>query len=253
MNKKIYKLFILVASLQLLSVKAFAGDFSFGLTAQGQNFWVMIPQLPVNLINQALGGGAYGYTYDWVSVKDEQGKIKMDNGNYFGFKAKDLFNNFGYGVTFGYQPRFSPFGVFVNGGYKFRQFRMQPDRNVEEMYKYKLNSWFAGATLRFTILPNNYSGWSPIIEVGTNYNKVFSSKAPYGGSASQFGDGFSTRFGIGVRLFDDDFEGLSIALTYEMPHYDYFNRNFETLEGLKPYENIKSKNHSISLRMQIEF
>lgn len=45
-----------------------------------------------------------------ISVKDSQGKIHVDNGNFFGFKARDLFNNFGYGLTFGYQPKFSILG-----------------------------------------------------------------------------------------------------------------------------------------------
>lgn len=233
-----------------------AGDFSFGLTSQGANFWTAIPQIPVKIINGLLGGGAYGYTYEWINVKDDAGKIKVDNGSYFGFKARDMFNNFGYGVTFGYQPTYSILGVFVNGGYKFRQFRMQPDRAAEGKEKYKLNSWSVGATLRVTPFQNLLEDdeWSPIVEVGTNYNRVFSCTAPYGNDKNQFGKGFSTRFAIGVRTFTDDFsDGISITLGYEMPHYDYFNRDFTAVDGSKPYANIKSKNHSISLRCQIEF
>ena len=230
--------------------KMSAGDFSFGLTSQGQNFWLAIPQAPVTMINELLGGGAQGFTYEWISVKDSQGKIHIDNGNFFGFKARDLFNNFGYGLTFGYQPKFSILGVFVNGGYKFRQFRMQPDRTLETTEKYKLNTWTAGATLRITPLIGLYreDGWSPIIEVGTKYNKVFSCKAPFENDKDQFGSGFSTTFGAGVR-----FESISIAAAYEMANYDYFNRDFVAKDGTKPYSDIKSKNHTITLKMQVEF
>lgn len=249
--KKSLVLFLFIA---LSQCKIFAGDFSFGITSQGANFWMAIPQYPAYLINNLLGGGSMGYTYEWITVEDSQGKIKMDNGSYWGFKAKDLFNNFGYGLTFGYQPKFSPLGIFVNGGYKFRQFRMQPDRNLEGTEKYKLNSWSAGATLRITPLIGMYreNGWSPIIEVGTNYNQVFKCKAPYEKDKHQFGSGFSTRFALGVRLGNDE-SGFSISLSYEMPHYDYFNRDFTTSDGAKPYADIKSKSHSISLRMQLEF
>jgi hypothetical protein len=230
--------------------KITAGDFSFGLTSQGQNFWFAIPQLPVTLINKALGGGASGFTYEWVSVKDSQGRIHIDNGNYFGFKAKDLFNNFGYDITFGYQPRFSIFGVFVNGGYKFRQFRMQADRTIEYHEKYKLNTVTAGVTLRITPLIRMYRhrNWSPIIELGTKYNKVFSCKAPYDNDTEQFGNGLSTNIAAGVR-----FKTSSIAVAYEMAHYDYFNKEYTSQDGSQPYTDIKSSNQSVTLKMQLDF
>ncbi|CAK7057159.1 MAG: hypothetical protein PARBB_00302 [Parabacteroides distasonis] len=252
--KKIFGLFLFVL---LSHGKAIAGDFSFGITSQGANFWTAITQAPVFLIDNILGAGASGFTYEWISIEDSQGKIKVDKGNYFGFKAKDIFNNFGYGLTFGYQPKFSPLGIFVNGGYKFRQFRMQPDRGLEGMEKYKLNSWSAGATLRVTPLIGMYmdEGWSPIAEIGTNYNQVFKCKAPYERDKDQFGKGFSTRLALGVRICYDDYDdrGMSISLSYEIPHYDYFNRDFVAADGSMPYADIKSKNHSVSLRLQLEF
>lgn len=249
--KKFFCLFLFVS---LLQTRIVAGDFSFGITSQGANFWSAIPQAPVYLINSLIGGGAVGYTYEWITVEDSQGKIKVDDGNYFGLKAKDVFNNFGYGITFGYQPKFSPFGIFVNGGYKFRQFRMQPDRSIEGVEKYKLNSWSVGLTLRVTPLIVLYRerGWSPIIEIGTNYNKVFSCKSPYENDKDQFGKGLSTRIALGVRWGDDD-RGFSLALSYDMPHYDYFNRKYVASDGSIPYADIESKCRSVGIRMQLEF
>ena len=241
---------ILVAVMCMVSSKASAGDFSFGLTSEGANAWTAIPQMPVALINTLLGSGASGYSINWLSVSDDQGSIPLKQGNFFGLKARDMFRYFGYGITFGYQPRFSMVGIFVNAGYNFRQFRMQPDRSLPDLEKYKAHTFNVGATLRLTPLLALYQkeGWSPIIELGTKYNKVFSCRAPYNNAKDQFGSGFSSRFGAGVR-----FSNWSATLSYEMPTYNYFNKDFVAPDGSKPYANIKSKSHSISLTVLMDF
>lgn len=236
--------------------KVFAGDFFFGLTSEGSNFWFQPTHVPVILLSKLLGAGYSGMTYDWITVKDSQGKVDVDNGSYFGFKAKDIFNHFGYGVTLGYQPPFSPLGIIGNAGYKFRQFRMQPDRSLEDMEKYKLNSWSAGIGVRLTPLLEllEDDGWSPMVEVGTNYHQVFSCKAPYNNDKDQFGSGFSTHLAVGVRVVDDYSEsGISLSLAFELPHYNYFNQDFVAPDGSKPYDGIKSKNYNIALRLQFEY
>lgn len=252
------RFFIWIAALIMLwsPNKAFAGDFFFGLTSEGSNFWFTPIHVPVAYLGNLLGASYSGMAYDWLSVKDSQGKVDIDNGSYFGFKARDIFNHFGYGITFGYQPPFSPLGIIGNAGYKFRQFRMQPDRSLENMEKYKLNSWSAGVGVRFTPLQSllEDNGWSPMVEVGTNYRQVFSCKAPYDNDKEQFGSGFSTHLAVGVRIVDYyDEGGISVSLAFEMPHYNYFNQDFVAPDGSKPYENIKSKNYSIALRLQTEF
>lgn len=230
-------------------------EFFFGLTSEGANFWFNIPQVPVYFINGLLGGGAVGTSYEWVNVKDSQGKLDVDNGKYFGFKAKDLFNHFGYGLTLGYQPLYSVFGIYVRGGYNFRQFRMQSDRTLEYMEKYKLHSWTAGVGIRLTPFKEMLEdeGWSPIVEVGTDYHKVFSAKAPYENETKQFGAGFSTHFGAGVRFLYNEDESYTISLSFELPHYNYFDKDYTLSTGEKPYADIKAKCYGISLRVQKEF
>lgn len=257
--RKFVFLMALTLSLLLPTKSMGQGEFFFGLTSKGSNFWFNIPQIPVYFINELLGGGAEGTSYEWITVKDSQGKLDVDNGNYFGFKAKDLFNHFGYGLTFGYQPAYSIFGAYVTGGYDFRQFRMQPDRSLDSKEKYKLNSWTAGVGIRLTPFKAMLedSGWSPIVEVGTDYHKVFSAKAPYDNETEQFGSGFSTHFAIGVRYLGynqyDEIGSYTLSLSFELPHYDYFNKDFTLSTGEKPYADIKSKNYGISLRLQKEF
>lgn len=244
---KIHSL-LLAALLPLVPCKVIARDISFGISSHSGNFWGSIVQTPVLLINQILGLGNGGFSYDWLRVKDQQGKIKVDNGKYFGFKSRDVFNNFGYGITIGYQPKFSILGIFLNGEYNFRQFGMQPNRNLDYMERYKSSSWSAGAILRASIPLNDDDEHIIFLEMGTKYNKIFSCKGPFDNAKEQFGNGLSTSFGLGVRFK----ERWSIGAVYNMPQYDYFNRDFITSDGQKPYAGIRSKNHSTSLRVQIE-
>lgn len=244
----------------LLPMSSKGQEFFFGLTSEGSNAWLVPAQIPVRLINNLFfGGGALGTGYEWLTVKDSQGKLDVDNGNFFGFKAKDLFNHFGYGATLGYQPVYSVFGAYVRAGYNFRQFRMQVDRNLDGQEKYKINSLTGGVGIRITPFTNMLEDddWSPIFEIGTDYHKAFSAKAPYGNATGQFGSGFSSHFAVGVRyLFDNDNgekTSTTISVSFELPHYDYFNKDFTLPSGEKPYKDIKSSMYGISVRWQQEF
>ncbi len=230
-----------------------ARDFFFGFTSYGSNFWIgSVTQIPVFLLNACIGGGSNSIGMDWLSVSaDNNNKIDISNGNYLGFHARDMFNNFGYGAQLTYMPQYSWFGLWVEGGYKYRQFRMNLDIEEQETNKYKVNAWYAGAGIRLTIKPLlDNKGWAPFIEYGTRFNSVFSPKAPFGGDSSQFGDGTSMRMGLGVRFLGDDIS-YNIAVNYSLPQYDYFNRNY-TINGIKPYEHIKGGNNSVFLTIQIE-
>lgn len=236
--------------LQLMPSSALAGEgeFFFGIAARSGNLWIS----PLDLL--AL---SKDLSYDWMSVKDNQGKIDISDGCPFGFKAVDLFRSFGIGVTFGYQPLFSPLGIFATAGYDFRQFKMQPDRSVNGYEKYKPSSWNAGVGIRFAPLllftDDDEAYSTPFIEIATKYNKVFAGKAPYGNAKDQFGSGFTTRFALGLRGVDDDDNLYSWFIYYEMPNYNYFNKDF-TLNGVtKPYQNIDAKMHRIGIGLTMEF
>lgn len=124
----------------------------------------------------------------------------------------------------------------------------------QETNKYKLNAWYAGGGIRLTIKPMlEEHEWAPFIEYGTRYNAVFSPKAPFDNSTDQFGKGISMRLGIGARILLEDEQSLNLSVSYSLPQYDYFNRDFETSTGFKPYENIKARNHSIFINIQTEF
>ncbi len=234
-----------------------ASDFFVGFTSQGSNFWFTPMQIPVALLNSVIGGGSSGLTYDWVNFSsDDNRKITVDNGKFFGFKAKDMFNNFGIGAQVTYQPQYSIFGMWVKGGYKYRQFRADIDPTLDYLQKYKVNAWNVGVGIRLTpfrsMLENH--NWSPFVDFGTTYNDVFNVKAPYDNDKSQFGNGMATSYGIGARIIDDYEErSYNIMLSVSLPHYDYLRRDFKLADGTMPYEHIKSKNYSISLSFQLEF
>ncbi|MBD5328269.1 MAG: hypothetical protein HDR99_07410 [Bacteroides sp.] len=252
------KVFIL-AILSLLSApKLPAKDFFIGLTSHSSNFWMSPGQLPVWLINNLLlGGGSSSMGYDWVSITPTNGaQVSVQNGKLFGFKARDLFNNFGIGAQITYQPRFSIFGAWVNGGYKYRQFGMDLNMAEQEKTRYYVNAWYAGVGVRLTpfqrLLENK--GWSPFIDFGTSYNTTFSESAPFNSDSDQFGKGLALSFGLGVRMCKNYNEkGVNISIVATVPQYDYFNREFEIDGGIKPYQDIKSRNYSIFLKLQQEF
>lgn len=245
--KKTLKIACFLALVLLAPLRIGAQDIYFGLTSEGQNFWFLIPQMPVNIIDSFLSDGRGGFDYEWVSFKNGEGKMDVDQGNFFGFKAKDLFNHFGYGVTVGYRPDKSFFAISLNGGYNYRQFRIKSDANAG---KYKINSWYAGLTLRIvpfvTLLEEE--DWSPFFEIGTNYRQPFKCKSPYGKDCDQFGKGFSTVFALGVQFY-----GMSVKLQYEMFGYDYLNKDYTTSTGSEPFNDIDSKCHGLGILLGYQF
>jgi len=259
-SKRIWKMkviAILMVVLLMPSSRAVAGDFYWGITTEGVNYFSLGSQLPIYLLNKYCGTEfPFSLSYDWLTVKDAQGSIPLKQGSPFGTKFEDLFNYIGYGLTFGYQPEFSMFGIAANVGYNFRQFKMQPDRALSDLEKYKVHSFTAGISIRFTPLVARvndsfneyYERWSPVIEVGTKYNHVFSCRAPYNNAKDQLNNGMSMRVGAGVR-----FPNFSVTLAYEMPTYDYFNKDFVAPDQSKPYANIKSKSHNVSINLFVDF
>ncbi len=204
-------------------------------------------------------GGTNCMGYDWVSIKHDDGSpVSVSNGNYFGFKAKDLFNNFGAGLQVGYQPLYSIFGIWINGGYKYRQFGMDLELSEQQSTRYKLNAWYIGIGARLAPFKSMLEErkWSPFIDFGTRYNAVFSAKAPFGSNLDQFGKGMATSIGLGVRFIIDnnwgDDMGFNVSLSFTFPQYDYFNRDFKLNNGAKPYADIKARNYSVFLTLMQE-
>ena len=128
-----------------------------------------------------------------------------------------------------------------------------PDQLTE---RYKLNAWYIGVGVRLTPFKGllEEHNWSPFVDFGTSYNAIFSGKSPFDNNLDQFGKGMSTSVGLGVRFVDDyNEDGMNISIAFTFPQYDYFNRDFELSNGVRPYAGIKARNYSIFLKIMKEF
>jgi len=235
------------------------GDFFFNLYGGSTNLWSSVYlQLPTILINGIVSTALEDYNnlngtlrFDILKLKNDEGKIKLDNGSYWGFKAKDMFRNFQYGFKFGWQPRLSPFGVYISCAYQHRQFEALLNPDGEEWSKFRLNYIRPGIGIRVTPFINllEKSGWSPILEIGTAYNYNFKCKAPYENEKKQFNNGMTTSFALGAR-----FETLSFTFGAELDNYNLFNQDFTIDNGSSyPYKDIKSTHLTLYLSVAQDF
>ncbi|MDE5971786.1 MAG: hypothetical protein K2G94_03470 [Muribaculaceae bacterium] len=247
----------IILSLSLPLRSQAQSDFNFTIYGGSTNFWSnTLFQLPTNIISnlttglisdQDYRGGSY--RYEIFNVRQCGHKAKINNGRYFGFKARDLFSNIQYGLKIGWAPKFSPFGIYVSCAYQFRQFRAQFEGY--SMEKYQFNSIRPGVGIRLTpfISLVEDDKWSPIVEIGTSYNYYFKTKAPFNNDKSQFNSGMISTFAIGLRN-----ENISITGGVELDHYNLFNTKFSPDGGsTHPYNRVNSRHITIFIGFSHEF
>lgn len=237
-----------------------AGDFSLNVYSGSTNFWsnslLQVPSGLINGITPAITGSddddvsftGGSYRYQIFKIKEDGDKVKVRNGNYFGFKGKDLFSNVQAGLKFGWAPKISPLGIYISCAYQYRRFEANFDKIGWSTYK--LHSIRPGLGIRITpflgLLEND--GWSPIAEVGTSYNYYFKSKGPYNNDTKQFNSGMISTFALGAR-----FSNVSIVAGVEIDHYSLFNKDF-TLDGyFYPYADVETRNYTIFFSANYEF
>lgn len=242
--KTFYRLIFAIILLTTSMSANAQSDFNFNVYGGSTNFWSSaFMQIPSNILSgipyifldeeNAIGGQL---RYEFFNIKDDIGKIKIDKGNYFGFKATDLFSNIQYGLKFGWAPRMSFFGVYISCAYQYRQFRAEM-RDMGST-KYKMSSIRPGIGMRITPLTRLLEDgkWSPIIELGTSYNYYFNVTAPFDNDKSQFNSGMVSTLAIGMRNLS-----WSITAGAEIDHYNLFNKDYSPDNGLThPYADFKT-------------
>ena len=258
MKKNIFLaiLLIIVVPTCLKAQRNFFFNTYGGSTNMWSNIYLQIPTIFINELVSAANDDEDGWSggtirYDFFKVTNAGEKMSIDDGNYFGFKSKDMFSNIQYGLKFGWQPELSPFGIYVSCAYQFKKFRAQFDPNIDYWEKYKMHSVRPGIGIRITPLINmlEENGWSPILEIGTSYNYYFSCKAPYDSNKNQFNSGMISTFAIGARFE----ESGSLIGGVELDHYSMFNRDF-TPDGITyPYKDLKSRKFTIFISYCHEF
>lgn len=238
-------------------------DFFFEVYGGSTNMWSnCFLSLPTSIANALLYesildddevGGSLWARWDIFQIKMDGEKVKQDGNfwqNKYGFKARDMFRNFQYGLRFGWQPELSPFGVYVSCAYQHRHFKALFD-DSGDWSKYNLNYVRPGVGIRITPLINllDEEGWSPIVEIGTAYNYNFSCSAPYDDTKDQFNNGITTTFGLGAR-----FEDWSLSAGVELDNYSLFNKDFTPDKGITyPYKDVKTNHTTIYLSLSRNF
>lgn len=252
---------ICVAALVLLTPKAVRGqsNFFFNIYGESSNLWSSVfLQLPAGLLNGTMaaatdyGGSQYWLRYDIFKIENAGSKADIDNGSYWGFKAKDMFRNVGYGVRFGWQPMLSPFGIYVSCAYKFRRFSADFGFGND---KYKLHYIRPGIGIRITPFLGmlEKKGWSPILEAGTGYNFNVGRKGAYGGDKDQFNNGVTSTFSVGARWGDGE-SSWSVNAGVEIDNYSIFNKDFTPDGGQTyPYKSLESSNITIFITLSQDF
>jgi len=232
-------------------------DFFFNFYGGSTNFWSNIyMQLPTAFINTLIAGddeevNNMSLRYDFFHIKSDGSKLDMDDGNFWGFKAKDMFRNIQYGFKFGFQPQLSYFGVYISCAYQHRQFQARLDDIIDEWSKFRLNYISPGIGIRVTPLLGllEDDGWSPIVEVGTSYNYNINCTGPYGHDKDQFNNGLTNTFAIGVRM-----EEFSVTGGVEIDNYNLFNQDYTPDNGnTYPFKDFKSHHLTIFLSISQDF
>jgi hypothetical protein len=252
------KSMILGILMAMTSVPALAqSDFFFNFYGGAENFWSDIAmQIPTNIINRKICK-AVGVRYDGqidfrgkiLKIKNGNEKVEiMDKSNYFGFKGKDLFNYIDYAFKFGWEPKMSPFGIYISCAYELNRFIAKWDS--ENWDRYKIHTLSPGIGIRITPLISMLDDydWCPIFELGTSYNYYLGCSAPYNNDKNQFNNGMKSSFALGFRT-----EKNSFVVGIDLYHYSLFNKDF-SIDGVNyPYKDTKVTQNNIFLTYTRDF
>lgn len=184
-------------------------------------------------------------SYEYFSLDAPNGKIKVDNGDFFGFQAFDLFDNIYAGADFGWYNKNFPIGIYGQLYYHYNHFKAKLPQ--EEFYtKHLAHSIVPGIGVRVNF--GNYEKLAyPILEIGANYYYHFKYKGEYT-DLDAINDGITVKAAIGYEFV----HRFSLLLEGNIKCYDYFNTEFTPDNGeTYPYTGFKSK--SIDLRIKAVF
>ena len=242
MKKKsliVIAIILLCGNLQKVSAQNYSNNmFSVTPIIQTSNLWssdFMAPILsyPIGLL---CGQRDIGYNIDFITLKNNGKKIAIDDGNFFHFKAVDMFDNINAGLRFGWQNINSPIGVFVEGIYRYNQFRAKfPDENS---YVYnRIQTIIPGVLIQIQPRLISYTHvLYPIIRGGVKYEYNFAYKGNFNNNLDQLNNGFVSTYAIGFGA--GKYQWL---LSCDVQHYNMFNQSFTPDKGITyPYKDVTS-------------
>lgn len=184
-------------------------------------------------------------SYEYFSMDMAKSKVQIDNGNFFGFQAFDLFDNIYAGGDFGWYNKNFPIGIYGQLYYHYNHFKAKLPE-AESYTKHLAHSIVPGIGLRVNF--GNYEKLAyPILEAGINYYYHFKYKGEYT-NLDAINDGIAVRVAMGYEFT----HRCSLLLEGNIKCYDYFNTQFTPDNGQTyPYAELKSR--SVDFRIKWVF
>lgn len=174
-------------------------------------------------------------------IKTPDGKAKM--------KWWDWgLRNYSLGYHVGYMSYTAPIGFDVQVDYERQSWKAKmPGQN--DFKDYAKQMVVPTALLKFRLGDFAENQFNFIVEAGAKYNYAFKAKGDYDDEES-VENGFTGVFGIGLV---NPSTHTTLQVRYEHDFFDYFDKDFTTETGLKPYEDVKTKHGALGLFLSIAF
>lgn len=189
-----------------------------------------------------------GLYYEHRNLYDNN--IRLSNPNpfeeyYIFWKWKYLFSNVTYSGKFGWQGAYSPIGIYARMDCTYECFDVQQVFEGEFLNRaFKISP---GLGVRLALSMADWDTY-PVVELGTSYDKIIAYNGRYGKDTKQLSEGMVSHYAVGVTM-----DGADLLLGLDLPHYDYFNKDYTPDGYYYPYANMTSKIFNVYIKANLRF
>jgi hypothetical protein len=179
--------------------------------------------------------------------RHEDSDMGFDGRHVWGFRAIDLFRDLEASGRFGYQPFGLPVGFYATFGYRHENFSFQLDRaNDPSSIRHMRGYIRPGAGIRFC--PRTNTRVRPLLELGSTWDIPVYYDGGFNNDIDQLNKGLASKIGVGIKA-----GAWTSTLTFEIQHYDTFNRNFIAADGSQPYKDLRTNHVTIGASFSKDF
>lgn len=246
-------LFLVVVLLKAMPIKAQNQVFfNYGIVT-GNEWSTLLFEIPF-LIPNAIKTEQFGLPFPVIplrfnTIKQNGQKWDYNGHNVFGFKGVDLFRDFEVMGKVGWQPVWSPVGVYARIGYAHENFETRSS-NDDNWLKHRINYIRPGLGIRVSPFENLVATkrFCPILEIGSTYDYYISYSNSIDDSTDALNNGISFNIAAGIKFEN----GYAIMLSFERQNYDLFNNDYQR-HGQKPFEGVTTSHSRLSLNGTFAF
>ena len=240
-------LLLVVMLLKVVPIKA-QNEFFYNFGANAGNEWGdLLLQLPL-LIPSCIEAGSIQIPLPTVplrfnTIKQNGQKWDYDGKHVFGFKGVDLFRDFEIMGKFGWQPVWSPVGIYARFGFAHENFDTRSP-NDDKWLKHRINYIRPGLGIRLSPFENliGTKKFCPILEIGSTYDLYVGYKNGIDKKTDALNNGVTFNIAAGIKTKN----GFAIMLTFDKQNYDLFNNDYER-SGQKPFEGVTTNHFRLFL------